>query len=151
MQYQTAHRRGDTRVGFLDPSLINQSQHDYPLRLKDDSKELREGKTKEGRKKIRAELLRKYKRKVVSYIVTALKFLHEDNRDQIFDPYNFKYVENLAFNTQRKFNTKDHTNFIRFVVCSGHWIYLYIMPRESMDSLDFEIKRYSTILNIIRW
>ncbi|WP_284123650.1 hypothetical protein, partial [Klebsiella pneumoniae] len=80
MQYQAAEKIGDRRIGFLYPSLINQSQHDFPLKLKDDSKELREAKTKDEREALRTNLHRKYKRKVASYIVTALKFLHEEGR-----------------------------------------------------------------------
>ena len=87
MQYQAARSHGDTRLRFLDPSLINQSQHDYPLTLKDNSKELRARKTKDEREAIRMDLHRKYKRKVAPYIVTALKFLHEEGRDEIFAPY----------------------------------------------------------------
>ena len=64
MQYQVAEKIGDTRIGFLDPSIINQSQHDYPLTLKDDSKELQGGETKDEREAIRMDLHRKYKRKV---------------------------------------------------------------------------------------
>ncbi|KAJ1275670.1 hypothetical protein BS78_05G153600 [Paspalum vaginatum] len=118
---------GDKRFGFLDPSLIKQSQHNLLVKIKDDSKELQVGKTKAKRVAIQPELHKKAKRKVASYIVTTLKFLHEENRDQILAPYNF----------------------------DGHWICLYIMPKKSkvlvLDSLDIETKRYSTILNIIRW
>jgi len=47
MQYEQAQRIGDTRVGFLDPLFIKQASHDWPLKLKDDSRDLAVGKTKE--------------------------------------------------------------------------------------------------------
>ncbi|WVZ88916.1 hypothetical protein U9M48_035383 [Paspalum notatum var. saurae] len=89
--WQMAKSMGDKRVGFLDPSLINQDSHDWPLKLKDDSDKLAARQTKSEKEAIRQ---------------------------------------------------------------SGHWIYLYIMPKESkvlvLDSLDVDPKRYKTIMNILR-
>ena len=97
MQYQQAQKRGDTRLGFFNPSLIHQSQHDFPLKLKDDSEELRAGKTKAEKEAIREKLHRNSKAKVASYICNALKFFHDKKRDQILAPYNFEYVNTLPF------------------------------------------------------
>ncbi|KAJ1257150.1 hypothetical protein BS78_K194300 [Paspalum vaginatum] len=126
MQYQMAKAMGNKRTGFLDPSIINQGRHDWPLKLKDDSAKLAAGKTKVEKEAIRHQLHKQAQREVISYIVTALRFFYDENQDQILAPYHF----------------------------DGHWICLYIIPKHSkvvvFDSLDVDSKRYKTIMHIIR-
>ena len=98
----------DIRAGFLDPSIINQGRQDWPLKLADDSKDLVAGTTKEERDEIRHALHRREKKKVAAYINNALTFFHEQNRDEIYTPYNFEYVKTtLAVYTGCKLNTHD--------------------------------------------
>ena len=81
----------------MDPSLINKKQHDGPLMLKDDRKEFQKCKTDEERKETRKELHKRARAKCAAYIVSAWQFLHDEGRDEILAPYNFEYVQTLAF------------------------------------------------------
>ena len=80
----------------MDPSLINESRHNNPLHWKDDRPELAKGKTKGQKDAIREHYWKKAKLDVAAYILTALRFFYEENKDQIFAPYNFSYVKTLA-------------------------------------------------------
>lgn len=90
MQWKAARQGGDKRVGYLDPSLIRQTAHDWPLKLKADSSQLRECKTKKEREKKIRELHRDEKIKVAMYIANSIKFNLDEGRDEILAPYHFE-------------------------------------------------------------
>ncbi|KAJ1276977.1 hypothetical protein BS78_05G258500 [Paspalum vaginatum] len=124
MQWQMARDMG-RKMGFLDPSLINQSRHDWPLQLPDNHDKLAAGQTKKE-EAIRHKLHKLAQRDVVSYLVNCLRFFDDEKIEEVLAPYNF----------------------------DGHWICLYIMPKESkvlvLDSLDVDPKKYKTFMSILR-
>jgi hypothetical protein len=92
MQYETAIKIGDKKVGFLDPQKICQKTHDEPLRLPDHHEDFAKCRTKAQREAKRQELHKIAKQKVASYITNCFRFFEETGKDHICAPYLFKYV-----------------------------------------------------------
>ena len=91
MQYETAKKMGDDKVGFLSPGAIAQTMFEWPLMLKYDAPELAEWKTNEEKDLIHRELLKKARSDVMIYLYNALRFFHEEGKEYIYAPYNFEY------------------------------------------------------------
>jgi hypothetical protein len=90
MQWKAARQLNDKRIGFLDPSLICQSAHDWPLKLDLKDRRLSDCKTKrEKEEKIKA-LHHQEKQKVAMHVDNSLKFCLDSGRDVIVAPYNFE-------------------------------------------------------------
>jgi hypothetical protein len=81
MQYETATKIGDNKVGFLDPQKICQKTHDEPLRLPDHHEEFATCTTKAQIEAKRQDLHKRAKQKVAAYITNCLRFFEERGKD----------------------------------------------------------------------
>lgn len=88
MQWVDAVKMGEM-VGYVDPQLIAQPQHTYPLKYPDNHEVFSGAKNKKQREQIRKVEHKNAKAVVATYLGRAM--LAYQNMDHIMVPYNFKY------------------------------------------------------------